>query len=195
MIPTDLNQLLTLIREHGEIAYSFVFTSAATNNLLMTLFAGYAGRLGAFDWGKLVVVCWLGSFTGDAIRFWVGRRFGSKWLSSFPRIERALQVTARLVEHHYVWLIFVHRYPNGIRNLAGFAFGISSIPTRLFLLLNFLSAGIWAVAIVSAGYAFAHVTEKAITDAASHLSMALLIGFLALFWLLGKRLDRALEKS
>jgi len=194
-MPADLNQILDVIREHGEVAYSFVFAYAAGNSLLLVLLAGYASHLGAFDWGKLVLICWLGSFAGDAFRFWVGRRFGSKWLSSFPRIERALLTTARLVEHHYQWLIFVHRYPNGIRGLAGFAFGISSIPTSTFLLLNFLSAGLWSVTTVSAGYAFSHFTDKVISDAASGLSMAALILFLGLFWILGKRLDRAIGKS
>lgn len=194
-MPTDLNQLLTIIREHGELAYSLMFTAAATNNLIVVMLAGYASHLGAFDWGKLILVCWVGSIAGDAIRFWVGRVFGSKWLSSFPRIERMLQSLSRLVEHHYVWLIFVHRYPNGIRNLAGFAFGISSMPARAFLLLNVVSAGIWAAVAVSAGYAFSQFTDKVISNAASHLGMALLAAFLALFWILGKKLDRVVEKS
>jgi membrane protein DedA with SNARE-associated domain len=194
-MPTDLNSLLTIIREHGELAYSFVFIWAAGNSLILILLTGYASYLGAFGWGKLVMVCWLGAFAGDAIRFWVGRRYGSKWLSSFPRIERALQITSRLVEHHSLWFIFLYRFPNGIRSLAGFAFGISSMPTRTFLLLNFLSAGFWSVVTVSAGYAFSKFTDKVLTDAASGVAMAALILFVALFWLLGKRLDRVVEKS
>jgi membrane protein DedA with SNARE-associated domain len=194
-MPTDLNQILDVIRQHGELAYTFVFTWAATNSLLMVLLAGYASHLGVFDWGKLVIVCWIGSFAGDAFRFWIGRRYGSKWLSSFPRIERMLQTTARLVEHHYSWFIFLHRYPNGIRSIAGFAFGISSIPTSTFLLLNFISAGLWSVTTVSAGYAFSHLTDKMVSDAASGLGMALMIAFLGLFWILGKRLDRVISKS
>jgi membrane protein DedA with SNARE-associated domain len=194
-MPTDLNQLLTIIREHGELAYSFVFIWAAGNSLILILLTGYAAHLGAFDWGKLVAVCWFGAFAGDAIRFWIGRRFGSKWLSSFPRIERALQLTSRLVEHHSRWFVFVYRFPNGIRSLAGFAFGISSMPTRVFLLLNFISAGLWSVVTVSLGYAFSQLTDKVLTDAASGVAMAALILFVAVFWLLGKRLDRVIEKS
>lgn len=194
-MPTDLNQLLALIREHGELAYTFVFIWGMGNSLILILLAGIAAHLGAFDFGKLVMTCWFGAFAGDAIRFWVGRRFGSRWLSSFPRIERMLQTTSRLIEHHHGWFAFLYRYPNGIRSIAAFAFGISTIQTRYFLLLNFLSAGVWAFSIVSAGYAFSKLTDKVVTDAASGLAMALLIGFVALFWLLGKKLDRALEKS
>lgn len=194
MIPTDLNQLLELIRTHGELAYGFVFGWALGNSFVVLL-AGVAAYLGAFSWGKLVLVCWLGGFAGDAFRFWVGRRFGTRWISSFPRIERALQDTERLVTRHYLWLIFVHRYVYGVRNLAGFAFGISSVPAATFLALNFVSAGLWSVTIISAGYAFSHLTDKVISDAASRMSIGALIVFVGLFWLLSKRLSRALEKS
>jgi membrane protein DedA with SNARE-associated domain len=194
-MPTDLNQLLAIVRENGELAYSFAFLWAAGNSLILILLSGFAAHLGAFDWGKLVMVCWFGSFAGDAVRFWVGRRYGAKWLSSFPRIERVLRMTSRLVEHHSLWFVFVYRFPNGIRSLAGFAFGISSMPTRTFMLLNFLSAGVWSLVTVSTGYAFSQLTDKVITDAASGMGMAALILFLGLFWILGKRLDRIVEKS
>jgi membrane protein DedA with SNARE-associated domain len=92
---TDLPQLLELIRQHGDLAYRFMFIFAANNTLLMVLFAGYAAGMGAFDWATLIWVCWAGSFAGDAVRFWIGRRFGTGWLKSFPRIERwVLHVTA-----------------------------------------------------------------------------------------------------
>ena len=194
MLPTDLNQLLELIRTHGELVYGFVFGWALGNSFLVLL-AGYAAHLGALSWGKLVLVCWLGGFAGDAFRFWVGRRFGTKWLSSFPRIERAMLDTERLVTRHYLWMIFVHRYVYGIRNLAGFAFGISSVPAPAFLALNFVSAGIWSVTIISAGYAFSQFTDKMISDTASGVSMVALVLFAGLLWLLSKRLGRALEKS
>ncbi len=194
MIPTDLNQLLELTRAHGELAYGFVFGWALGNSFVV-LIAGYAAHLGAFNWGKLVLVCWLGGFAGDAFRFWVGRRFGSNWLSSFPRIQRALHDTERLVTRHYLWIIFVHRYVYGVRNLAGFAFGMSSVPAATFLALNFVSAGLWSVTVVSAGYAFSQFTDKVLSDAASRVSLLALMLFVGLFWILGKRLSRAIEKS
>jgi membrane protein DedA with SNARE-associated domain len=193
-MPTDLNQLLELIRTHGELAYGFVFGWALGNSFLVLL-AGYAAHLGALSWGKLVMVCWLGSFAGDVFRFWIGRRFGTRWLSSFPRVERALLDTERLVTRHYLWMIFVHRYVYGIRNLAGFAFGISSVPAATFLPLNFVSAGLWSVTIISVGYAFSQFTDKMISDTASGMSVVALILFAGLFWLLTKRLSRLIEKS
>jgi membrane protein DedA with SNARE-associated domain len=191
----DLTQVFELIRQHGDTAYAFIFAYAASHSMLIVLLAGYAANMGALDWGKLVVVCWAGSCFGDVVRFWIGRRFGTRWLSRFPRLERAVQTTARLVDHHYLWIPMIHRYPNGIRSVAGFAFGMSRLPRSTFHLLNVVSAGIWAVAMVSIGYAFGHISEKTLSDTASGLSLAIMLVFMGLFWILSKRLERSLERG
>lgn len=191
----DLVQILDLIRQHGNAVYAFVFAYAATHSLLVVLFAGYAAQTAALDWLTLALVCWAGSFAGDVIRFWIGRRFGIFWLSGFPRIHRGIRTAALLVDRHYLWLPLVHRYPHGIRNLAGFAFGISRMPWPTFLLLNSVAAGVWAFAIVSAGYAVGHVSETALKDRASGLGIAALAVFLGLAWVLAHKLDRAVERG
>jgi membrane protein DedA with SNARE-associated domain len=191
----DLAYLLDIIRQHGQAAYALVFAYAAMHSMIITLFAGYAVQTGTLDLLTVLLVCWSGSFLGDVLRFWVGRRFGTAWVRSFPRIEAGLRKTARLMDRHYLWMPMVHRYPNGTRTLGGFAFGISSMTWPLFLLLNLVSAGLWAGLVVSAGYAFGRVSEKAINDAASNLGLALLVAFLALAWILSKRLDRAMERG
>jgi len=188
----DLTYLFDLIRQHGDAVYAFIFAYAASHSLLVVLFAGYAAHTGALDWGKLVLICWAGSCFGDVVRFWIGRRFGTRWLKPFPRLERAVQVTARLVDHHYLWIPLIHRYPHGIRSVAGFAFGISRLPTSTFHALNVAAAGIWAVAIVSIGYGFGQISEKTLSDAASGVGLATMLVFLGLFWLLSRRLERAI---
>lgn len=110
--------------------------------MLFTLFAGYASSSGALDIGTLIAVVWAGSFLGDAIRFWIGRRFGIQWLSRFPRLHRTSQIVVRLVDRYYLWLILFHRYPHGIRGVAGFAYGMSRLPWPTFLAFNFVAAGL-----------------------------------------------------
>ena len=126
LIPTDLASFLELIRQHGDAAYSLMFAYAASHSLLLALFAGYAAHSGALGFGTLIVVCWFGSFAGDAIRFWIGRRFGTRWFKSFPRLERAVQTAARLADRHYIWMILFHRYPHGIRGSRALPTGFRS---------------------------------------------------------------------
>ncbi len=193
-IPTDLTSFLEIIRQHSDTAYSLMFAYAASHSLLFTLFAGYAVHSGAFAFGTLLAVCWFGSFSGDVVRFWIGRRFGTSWLRSFPRIERAVQTAARLADRHYVWMILFHRYPHGIRGVAGIAYGMSKLRWPTFLALNFMAAGLWSLVIVTAGYSFGHLSETMMSDASSGLGFIMLVVFLGLSWFLSKRLERAVEQ-
>lgn len=195
VFPTDLASFLELLRQNGEATYSLMFGYAAAHSLLIALFAGYAASTGALGLGTLILVCWFGSFVGDVIRFWIGRRFGSSWFASFPRLERGLRTAARLTSHHYVWMILFHRYPHGIRGVAGFAYGMSELPWPSFLALNFVAAGLWSSAIVSAGYAFGQVSEKFMNDASSGLGLAMLVLFLGASWILSRRLERFAEAA
>jgi membrane protein DedA with SNARE-associated domain len=195
LFPTDLASFLELIRQHGDAAYTLMFAYATSHTLLLALFAGYAAHAGALHLGTLIAVCWVGSFTGDAVRFWVGRRFGTRWLGRFPRIERMVGIAARLADRHHVWMILFHRYPHGIRGVAGFAYGISRLPWPTFLALNFAAAGLWACAVVLTGYAFGQVSEKVMNDASSGLGVVMLIAFLGVSWFLSRRLERAVERS
>ena len=190
----DLTHVFELIRQHGDTAYAFIFAYAASHSMLIVLLAGYAAHMGAFDFGKLILICWAGSWLGDEVRFWIGRRFGTRWLRPFPRLERAVQTVVRLVDHHYLCIPLIHRYPQGIRSVGAFAFGISRLPRSTFHALNFVSAGIWAVATVSIGYGFGQVAEKTLADAASGVGLATMLVFLGLFWLLSKRMERAVEE-
>src|SRR5436309_3366583 len=190
MIPTDLASFLDLGRQHGDAAYGLMFAYAGIHSLILALFASYAAHSGALGLETLIVVCWLGSFTGDVIRFWIGRRFGTRWHGFLPRLQRAVERTARLADRHSVWMILFHRYPLGIRGIAGFAYGMSWLPWPTFLVLNFAAAGVWSCTVVSAGYAFGQVSDKLVGDVSLGLGVAMLATFVALFWFLGRRLDR-----
>ena len=195
LFPTDLASFLDLIRQHGDAAYSIMFAYAASHSLLLALFAGYAAHSGALQLGTLILVCWFGSFAGDAVRFWIGRRFGTRLIGSFPRVERAVQTAARLADRHYVWMILFHRYPHGIRGVAGFAYGMSRLPWSTFLALNFAAAGLWSCAVVLTGYAFGQVSEKLMSDASSGIGVVMLVVFLGLSWILSRKLERVVERS
>ena len=195
LYPTDLASFLELLRQHGDAAYGLMFAFAASHSLLLTLFAGYASSFGALSIGTLVVVVWVGSFAGDAVRFWIGRRFGNRWLAPFPRLYRTSQIVVRLADRYYVWMILFHRYPHGIRGVAGFAYGMSRLPWSTFLAFNFVAAGLWSGVILSAGHALGQISEKLMNDASSGLGGALLIVFLLLSWILSRKLEHIVERS
>ena len=195
IFPTDLASFFELLRQHGDEAYGLIFAFAASHSLLLTLFAGYASSSGALHLDTLITVVWAGSFMGDAIRFWIGRYFGNQWLSPFPRLHRTSQIAVQLVDRYYVWLILFHRYPHGIRGVAGFTYGMSRLPWPTFMAFNFVAAGLWSGAILSAGRAFGQISEKLMSDAFSGIGLFMLIIFLVLSWVLSRKLERVAEQS
>ena len=88
----------------------------------------------------------------------------------------------RPADRHYVWIIFFHRYPHGIRGVAAIGYGMSQLPWPTSLVLNFVAAGGWSLAVVTAGYSVGHLSEKVMSDASSGLGFILLAAFLGLSW-------------
>ena len=189
MFPTDLSSFLDLIRQHGDAAYSFMFAYAASHSPPFGLFAATRPlpRAEFHDPACRVLVRQL---HGDVIRFWIGWRFGVRWLGPFPRLERAIRTAAHPSNRHHVWMILLHRYPHGIRGVAGFAYGLSPLPWSTFLVLNFVAAGLWSIAVVSLGYAFGQVSEKVMSDASSGLGPGDVAASCP-SWVLSKRLERS----
>ena len=194
-IPTDLTSFLEIVRQHGDMIYSIVFAYAASHSLLITLFAGFAAHAGALSLTSLIAICWIASFLGDAVRFWIGRRYGNALLKRFPKLERYVKVVTRLVDSHYLWMILAHRYPHGIRGFAGFAYGMSSISWATFLPINLVASGLWAIIIVSLGYGFGQFSEKALNNASSGLGIVMLIVFIGLSWYLSRRLEQLIDQE
>lgn len=188
----DLAQILDLIRNQGDAVYALIVSGSAWNSLLLPLFAGYAVKLDALAYVPTVAAVWAGGFLGDELRFWLSRRYGSALFEQMPRIRSGVERAARVIDRHGDWLIFVYRYPHGIRGLAAFAFGLSQMARLRFTILNFVSAGIWANIVVGTGYAFGHLSDKALGEAATQAALGLLVAFLVLAWILSKRLEKSL---
>lgn len=194
-LPTDLASFLDLVRQHGSAVYSIVFAYAASHSLLIALLAGFVAHAGALAFVPLVAACWIGSFVGDVIRFWIGRRYGPALQRLFPKVKRPMQVVTRLTDKHYLWMILAHRYPYGIRGVAGFAYGMSKLTWATFLPLNAIASGIWAVLVISFGYSFGQFSENVLDDASSTVGLVMLIVFIGLSWYLSRQLERIIEEE
>jgi membrane protein DedA with SNARE-associated domain len=72
---------------------------------------------------------------------------------------------------------------------------MSRLSWPTFLALNFVAAGLWSGVVLSVGHAFGQISEKLLSDAFSGFGIAMLIVFLALSWVLSKKLERVVEQS
>jgi membrane protein DedA with SNARE-associated domain len=110
------------------------------------------------------MAAFFGSLFGDQLYFFLGRFKGCSILDRFsswkPRVDRFRKV----MDRHSTWFILIFRFLYGLRNLAPFAIGLSNVSIKKFVLLNVISAAVWAVTLGILGYFFGQIMEAVLDD-------------------------------
>ena len=69
-----------------------------------------------------------------------------------------------MLERYRTPLILAFRFLYGLRTVAPFVIGMSTVSARKFALLNSIGAFVWAIAVGTGGYLFGHALEILIAD-------------------------------
>ena len=146
----------------GALAYVAAACWAFFEGETFVLLASAAGRAtGLIDPWILMLSVWGGSFLGDQLWFTLGQRYGAKAVRKIPGAERRLTQAMGILERYGALFVLTFRFAYGIRNVAAAACGVAGMPRLRFMMLNFVAAGLWAAAFVSAGwFAVAWLGEK-----------------------------------
>lgn len=131
----------------------------------------------------IATVC---GFLGDQIFFLIGRRWGWRIVTRFPKFQpRAARVSA-LLERHHVPLILGVRFLYGLRVAGPIAIGMSGVHWSRFLALNFLGALAWAAVIGGLGYGLGQGASQLLPLVAGvdadEIALPAAAGALALGW-------------
>ena len=174
-------ELERLIAEYGLWFYVITFVWTFLEGETFVLCAGFLAAQGLIDAPLLLACAWLGSFTGDQTYFWTGRRFGPRILKRFPRWRGGVDNAFAWLKRYSTAFILSFRFIYGVRNFSSFALGMSGLDWRRFLFLNFIAAGIWAIAFVGTGYLFGHVFRSMLGNIARDFSLLMLGVFVVMF--------------
>jgi len=183
----DINQL---IADYGIYFYIIAFVWTFLEGETVVLFAGFAAAQGLLDPWLLLVVAWIGSFSGDQSYFWLGRKYGVRLLRRFPRWRAGVDAALSWLERYDSWFILSFRFIYGVRNFSSFALGLSAVRWERFLRLNFIAALLWAASFVSVGYFLGHMFRAVLGDVARSFGIVMLGAFVAIgvgMWLLHRR--------
>lgn len=121
--------------------------------------AGFAANQGLLRLDLVMLCAFVGSFCGDQLWFWIGRRYGKAWLAKHPKSAAAADKVGKLLDRWGDWFVLSFRFLYGLRAVSPVAVGLSSISALRFAVLNLISAAVWAVAVGSLGYAFGQAIE------------------------------------
>ena len=179
-----------LIETYG---YWIVLGGTLLEGESVLLLAGYAAYSGLLELHTVIPVAVAGSFMGDQLWFFLGRRHGARLLKRYPKYAASAARAQALLAKYHAPVILGVRFLYGLRTVLPFVIGMSRIPTLRFQVLNFAGAILWAVSGAVAGYLFGNAIEYILGDIhryEKYLFAALLLAGLAYWWYSRRRARR-----
>jgi membrane protein DedA with SNARE-associated domain len=153
-----------LVEEYG---YAAVLVGTFLEGETILVIAGVAAQLGRLELRYVMMCAFVGSLISDQLAFFIGRRWGTRWLARRPNIEARVARARGLIERHQIPITLGFRFLYGLRNVIPFALGMSKMNTTRYIVLNVIGAAVWAVALAAGGYALGEGLELILADAKS----------------------------
>jgi membrane protein DedA with SNARE-associated domain len=174
-----------LVNDYGAWIYALIFVWTFFEGETFVLFAGLAASKGYLDLGGVFFAAWLGSFAGDQVYFWIGRRWGTALLQRVPRWRPNVEKALDWLRRYDTGFILSFRFIYGVRNFASFAMGLSGLAPARFASLNLAAAFVWAAAFTGFGFIFGHAFKSMLGDVAQIFSFVMLGVFVVGFTVAG----------
>jgi membrane protein DedA with SNARE-associated domain len=124
--------------------------------------AGFAAHQGYLNLPLVIVSAFLGTFAGDQLYFYLGRRYGDAVMRRFPRWQPRVAVIKSLIARYRIPFIIGFRFTYGLRTVSPFAIGMSRVPVLLYVVINAITALVWATLVGGGGYLLGNVMRSVI---------------------------------
>lgn len=121
-----------------------------------------AARHGYMSIGSVVLAALTGSFVGDQLYFFLGRIWGRKFLLKRPKWKSRVAQVHRLLDRYHTAFILGFRFLYGLRSIAPFVLGTSSVAAKRFVPLNFIGALVWSLTVGGMGYVIGQMSLTAL---------------------------------
>lgn len=201
MVMDLINNILPSIEHFHSEGYWIAFFAALLETTIgiglilpgstIILFLGALSARGYLDVGDLIWFSVLGAIIGDNINYYLGSKYGAKWLKGgfwllkVNHIEKAKY----FMEAHGAKSIFLGRFLPSVKEIVPFIAGSVKMNQRTFMFWNVLGAVGWGFEWVLAGYFFAqslNLAELWLSRAGLFFAFLLIFGGILYFfkWLI-----------
>jgi len=121
------------------------------------LFLGALSARGYLDIGDLIWFAVLGAILGDNINYYLGKRYGAKWIEKGFWFFKSnhIEKTKNFMEAHGAKSVFLGRFIPSVKEIVPFIAGSVKMNKRTFMFWNILGAVGWGFEWVLAGVLFA----------------------------------------
>jgi membrane protein DedA with SNARE-associated domain len=196
-----MDQILSLIGQYG---YLFIFFGVMLESIgvplpgeTILIAAGFLVHQGTLNLSETIAFGILGTFVGNQIGYWAGRKGGRPFVLRWGRYIGVTRERLERVEgffaRHGGKAVLLARFVPGLRALGALAAGISRMHWKTFLFYNIIAGTVWAASSVLVGYLFSgslNLVEEWVGSATVLLVLLLVltpIFYLAYRWLANHR--------
>lgn len=95
----------------------------------------------------------------DQLFFYLGRKHSGAILARRPAWNKKTEKVHKMIRQYQTPTILSFRFLYGLRTVAPFVIGMSTVSTKKFIFLNSVGAIVWATVVGIGGYAFGHTLE------------------------------------
>jgi membrane protein DedA with SNARE-associated domain len=159
----------------------------------------FAARTHDLDIRLLILVGSLAAICGNALGFWIGRRYGYHLLARYGHrvglTEARLRIGQWLFVRYGGRFVFVARFLPFLRNMAATLAGANAMPQALFHVASGTAAIAWAVVYSLASYALGEAFADLASSAAIGLSIVAIAIIVAIPSLILRYEERLLAKA
>lgn len=124
----------------------------------IVLISGFLSKLGVLNLGIVVPVVIVSAMIGDAIGYFLGKKYGLSLLNKFGSMlflkPEYIEKATRLVSEHPAKTIIIGRFSPITRPLTPFIVGASGTHSNLFWLYDFIAVLLWSIPSIGIGYIF-----------------------------------------
>lgn len=147
-------ELEHFVQQYGYLA---LFIGTFLEGETIVIIGGFLAHNGYLDFWWVALASFLGSFVGDQLYFYIGRRQGMALLKKKPQWQPKLERVFRAIKTHETLFILTFRFLYGLRTVSPFALGAAGVNPFKFFILNAISAWIWAMSFTYLGYAIGQI--------------------------------------
>ncbi len=126
--------------------------------------AGFLAHQGYLSFLLVVLCAFAGTFAGDQLFFFIGRKKGLAYIETHPAWKVKSARVLRMMRKNQNLVILLFRFIYGFRTVTPFLIGASGISPWRFMAFNILGGLSWALAIAILGYVSGHAAELLLHD-------------------------------
>lgn len=185
------------------LAYKYALMAPAALLLgpTVSLLSGFLLRLGYVELVPTWLALAVGELVGDALWYWLGRRWGDSFVGRFGRYVGITPDTLESVKHmfnrYHDAIIFFSKLTAGfgLAPAIFFTAGLSRVPFRRYMALNVAGQILWTSGLLAAGFFAGNIFASVNSVFGKVTSIGIVVLVLAALFGFGTYLKKRAEES